>query len=279
MLPLRLWSASSRHIPFQMTPLQKTTASEIEPFRLALLGHPLYARLRSLQDLALFMECHVFAVWDFMSLLKALQQRLTCVQVPWMPVGDNHVRRLVNEIVLGEESDRTPDGTPSSHFELYLQAMQEAEADTSTIHRFISLLREGNSVANALASAAVPGCVADFVKQTFVVIEGGKPHEIAAAFTYGREDLIPAMFHELVARLEIEFPAKLCVLRYYLDRHIQLDGDEHGEMGRNMVGLLCDGNPQREKEARRASVDALKARLQLWDGISALIEGTKSRQP
>ena len=261
-----------------MTPLQKTTAVEIEPFRVALLGHPVYARLRTLEDLAVFMECHVFAVWDFMSLLKALQQRLTCVQVPWVPVGNNQVRRLVNEIVLGEESDPTPDGTPSSHFELYLQAMQEAEASTSTINRFIGLLQEGTSVADALASAGVPGCVADFVKHTFAVIEGGQPHVIAAAFTYGREDLIPAMFHELVARLESEFPGRLSVLRYYLDRHIQLDGDEHGEMGRVMVELLCEGNPQREAEARQAAVEALNARLQLWDGISALIKGAKSRE-
>ncbi len=262
-----------------MTPLQKTTAAEIEPFRLALLGHPLYARLRTLGDLAVFMECHVFAVWDFMSLLKALQLRLTCVQIPWVPVGDNQVRRLVNEIVLGEESDHNPDGTHSSHFELYLQAMQEAEADTSTINRFVRLLQEGASISDALTSAGVPGCVADFVKHTFAVIETGKPHVIAAAFTYGREDLIPAMFHELVVRLDTEFTGRLSVLRYYLERHIQLDGDEHGEMGRTMVELLCDGIPQREDEARRAAAEALQARLKLWDGISALIESAGSRQP
>ena len=261
-----------------MTHLQKTTAAEIEPARMALLGHPLYARLQTLEDLALFMECHVFAVWDFMSLLKALQQRLTCVQVPWMPVGDNQVRRLVNEIVLGEESDRAPDGTPSSHFELYLQAMQEASADTAVVQGFIRRLQEGSSIADALASSGVPDCVADFVKHTFAVIESGKPHVIAAAFTYGREDLIPAMFHELVARLESEFPGRLSVLHYYLERHIQLDGDEHGEMGRTMVELLCEGNPQREAEARRAAVEALNARLKMWDGISAMIESAKIQQ-
>ncbi len=261
-----------------MTHLQKTTALEIEPARVALLGHPLYARLRTLEDLALFMECHVFAVWDFMSLLKALQLRLTCVQVPWVPVGDNQVRRLVNEIVLGEESDRAPDGTPSSHFELYLQAMQEAKADTSAIQGFIRRLQEGASIADALVSGGVPECVADFVKHTFAVIESGKPHVIAAAFTYGREDLIPAMFHELVARLDSEFPGRLSVLHYYLERHIQLDGDEHGEMGRVMVELLCEGNPQRETEARQAAVEALQSRLKLWDGISALIESERNHQ-
>ncbi|MBB5031167.1 DUF3050 domain-containing protein [Prosthecobacter vanneervenii] len=254
-----------------MTPFQKTTSAEIETARAALLGHSLYARLRTLEDLAQFMECHVFAVWDFMSLLKALQQRLTCVQVPWVPVGDNQVRRLVNEIVLGEESDRTPDGTPSSHYELYLQAMQEAGADTTAVQGLIRQLQQGTSVTEALAASGVPECVAEFVSHTFEVIAGGKPHVIAAAFTYGREDLIPAMFHELVARLEAEFPGRLKILRYYLDRHIQLDGDEHGEMGRAMVELLCEGNPQRESEARQAALDALNARLHLWDGIAERI--------
>lgn len=254
-----------------MTPFQKTTAAEIETARTALLGHPLYDRLRTLEDLAQFMECHVFAVWDFMSLLKALQQRLTCVQVPWVPVGDNQVRRLVNEIVLGEESDRAPDGTPSSHYELYLQAMQEAGADTAAVQGFIQQLQQGAGIAEALAASGVPDCVAEFVRHTFDVIAGGKPHVIAAAFTYGREDLIPAMFHELVARLEAEFPGRLQILRYYLDRHIQLDGDEHGEMGRTMVELLCEGNPQRETEARHAALEALTARLRLWDGIAERI--------
>ncbi|MFC5455900.1 DUF3050 domain-containing protein [Prosthecobacter fluviatilis] len=254
-----------------MTSFQKTTAAEIETARAALLGHPLYARLSTLGDLAQFMECHVFAVWDFMSLLKALQQRLTCVQVPWVPVGDNQVRRLVNEIVLGEESDRAPDGTPSSHYELYLQAMQEAGADTTAVQGFIQQLQQGAGIFEALAASGVTDCVAEFVRHTFEVIAGGKPHVIAAAFTYGREDLIPAMFHELVARLEAEFPGRLKILRYYLDRHIQLDGDEHGEMGRTMVELLCGGIPQREAEACAAAREALNARLRLWDGIAALI--------
>lgn len=254
-----------------MTLFQKTTSAEIETARAALLGHPLYARLCTLEDLAQFMECHVFAVWDFMSLLKALQQRLTCVQVPWVPVGDNQVRRLVNEIVLGEESDRAPDGTPSSHFELYLQAMQEARADTTVVHGFIRRLKEGASVGAAIATSEVPACVADFVSHTFALIEDGKPHVIAAAFTYGREDLIPAMFHELVSRLESEFPDRLKIFRYYLDRHIQLDGDEHGEMGRTMVELLCEGDPQKEAEARHAALAALSARLRLWDGIAEQI--------
>ena len=155
------------------TPLQRSMAPAIAETRQALLDHRLYDRLRTLDDLTRFMEHHVFAVWDFMSLLKALQARLTCLTVPWRPVGDVEVRRLVNEIVLGEESDLLPQGGAASHFELYLQAMTEAGADTGRIRRFIGLLDAGLSVEAALDQAGVPDAVKGFVGYTFEVIGGG----------------------------------------------------------------------------------------------------------
>jgi hypothetical protein len=221
------------------------------------------------------MEQHVFAVWDFMSLLKALQGRLTCAGVPWLPQGNAEVRRLVNEIVLGEESDSLPEGGAASHFELYLQAMRQAGADTAQVAHFIRTLESGQTVDGALAQAGVSASVNEFVRHTFAVIGRGRAHEIAAAFTYGREDLIPEMFTQLVQGLERQFPGKLATLRYYLDRHIELDGDEHGEMGRRMVNLLCEGDPRREQEATQAAVAALQARMRLWDGIASAVEKTE----
>ena len=253
---------------------EKVTAA-IAADRRALLEHPLYGRLQTLSHLAVFMEHHVFAVWDFMSLLKALQVRLTCASVPWLPQGNAQVRRLVNEIVLGEESDALPSGGATSHFELYLQAMRETGADTSRVEGFIRLLQSGQSVTAALEQAGVPASVAAFVRHTFEVIERGQSHEIAAAFTYGREDLIPEMFTQLGHGLERQFPGKLATLRYYLDRHIELDGDEHGEMGRQMVDLLCEQQPRREQEATQAAVAALQSRIRLWDGIATAVEKLK----
>jgi hypothetical protein len=244
-------------------------ADRIAGPRQALLQHPVYRELRTPADLRVFMEHHVFAVWDFMSLLKALQRDLTCLQTPWRPVGNARVRRLVNEIVLGEESDVTPDGGVVSHFELYLQAMEEAGADTGPIRRFLALLEEGTTVAQALQAVPLPEGVRSFVQHTFRVIEQGRPHEVAAAFTYGREDLIPDLFGALVTRLQQEFPGRFDTFRYYLDRHIELDGDEHGDLGREMVALLCAGEATREQEAAAAAQAALEARLQLWDGIAA----------
>ncbi len=256
---------------------QENLTAAIAAERRALLEHRLYGRLRTLEDLAVFMEHHVFAVWDFMSLLKALQVRLTCTSVPWLPQGNAQVRRLVNEIVLGEESDALPAGGTASHFELYLHAMHQAGADTAQVEHFIRLLQSGQPMVAALEQAGVPAAVGAFVRHTFEVIERGRAHEIAAAFTYGREDLIPEMFTQLVHGLERQFPGKLATLRYYLDRHIELDGDEHGEMGRQMVSLLCEGNPRREQEATQAAVAALQSRIRLWDGIAKAVE--KSEEP
>lgn len=243
--------------------------------RQALLGHRLYDHLRSLVDLAVFMEHHVFAVWDFMSLLKALQNRLTCVGVPWLPHGSPQVRRLVNEIVLGEESDVLPDGGALSHFELYLKAMTEVGADSSRMQNLIHRLQNGTTISEALEQSGAPATVAAFVRNTFDVIERGRAHEIAAAFTYGREDLIPEMFTQLVHSLDRQLPGRMATLRYYLERHIALDGEEHGEMGRNMVDILCHGDPVVEEEALQAAVDALQSRILLWDGIAEELESCR----
>ena len=93
--------------------------TEIEPLRQQLIQHDLYKNIRTIEDLHVFMEHHMFAMWDFMSLLKSLQQTLTCTGVPWMPVGSANTRYLINEIVLGEESDVDAEGNRISHFELY----------------------------------------------------------------------------------------------------------------------------------------------------------------
>ena len=56
-----------------------------------------------------------------------------------IPVGDTLCRRLINEIVLGEESDQF-DGRVLSHFEMYLAAMDQAGADRAPLERFLDAL-------------------------------------------------------------------------------------------------------------------------------------------
>src|ERR1700731_416182 len=147
-------------------PAIETLKDAIEPVRQKVIGHPLYHQLTTPDAVLAFMEYHVFAVWDFMSLLKTLQRNLTCVQVPWVPSGPTGSRRLINDIVLVEESDELRGGF-TSHFELYVAGMTEAGADVSVIEAFIALLRSGATVEAALAEAAVPAPAAEFVALTW----------------------------------------------------------------------------------------------------------------
>ena len=246
-------------------PESKCTVT-ISPVRIQLEDHPLYRNIETVQDLRLFMESHVFAVWDFMSLLKSLQATLTCVTTPWIPGGYPESGRLINEIVLGEESDLY-EGRAISHFELYLEAMRQAGANTRPILDFIQYLRDGYSLSESLARSGAPVEAQAFVRSTFSFINPQKPHITAAAFTYGRENLIPAMFRK------INFDG-LSVFRYYLERHIEVDGDSHGPMAERMLKDLINNNPRRKQEAENAAAEALEARAQLWDSILERITRT-----
>jgi hypothetical protein len=221
----------------------------------------------SMEDIRTFMASHVFAVWDFMSLLKRLQLDLTCVRVPWVPVGDPEIRFLINEIVCGEEADVDPRGGRISHFDLYLRAMLAAGADSRAILIAVDAVRSGKSPQEALGSSGIPAASGAFSSVTFDLATNGKTHEVAAAFTFGREDLIPEMFNELVSQLSAEHPGKLDLLVYYLKRHIEVDGGPHGNLSLRMVELLCGNDDKRWEEAAVAAIAAIEARGKLWDGI------------
>ena len=247
----------------------------LRPLKTALLDHPIYQEIDHLDALRLFMAHHVFAVWDFMSLLKALQQRLCCVEVPWLPSVDPLGSRLINEIVLAEESDDDGQGGFSSHFELYHRAMVRCGANTTFIDAFLDELRQGKPVLLALESSEVPECARRFVQRTFAIIEGGNLCAIASAFTFGREDLLPSVFQCIVDELNVKANGGLEDFRYYLNRHIELDGGEHGPMANRLVMSLCGADEARWQIAKQTAVDSLTARREFWDGIYDLIRREK----
>ena len=234
-----------------------------------LADHPLYARITGEEPLRRFMASHVYCVWDFQFLLKALQRQLTCVEVPWLPTPDPESRRLVNEIVLDEESDEVPSGGYLSHFELYLWAMEQCEADAGPMRRLLATLRGGAALEEALARAPLPPGVRDFVANTIRVVQSGEVHRIAAAFTYGREDVIPVMFEQLVRGLAAQKQDRWSVFLCYLARHIEHDGDRHGPMARSLVRRLCGSDGRLWAEAQETARTCLKARIALWDRIAA----------
>jgi hypothetical protein len=249
-----------------------TTFTGFTDAREQLLQHPLYKQLQTPASVRVMMKHHAFAVWDFMSLLKKLQQQVTCVQVPWVPNKHAEYARFVNEIVLGEETDEYHQGGYISHFELYLQAMEEVGADTQPIRNFVQRVASGMSVDDALqADEAIPQSVRAFVQHTIRLALNGEPHEVASAFFYGREDLIPDMFQLLVDEVEangLDAPG----LKYYLQRHIELDGDEHGPLAERLLVSLCEGDPTKQARAEEVAQYSLRARIELWNGVLAEID-------
>jgi len=229
--------------------------------------HPLYEYVSDENSLRMLMRTHVFAVWDFQSLLKSLQRALTCVDVPWLPTADAEARRFVNEIVLDEESDAAPGDGYLSHFELYVQAMTECGADLEPIETFVSQLRTGQTVAEALDLPVIPRGVARFVTTTMEIARSSQVHRIAAAFSLGREEVIPVMFRRLVDRLVHVAPDRWSKLHYYLMRHIGRDEEKHAPLSRLLVERLCGTEGRLWAEAEEAARVCLKARIVLWDDV------------
>ena len=247
--------------------------SQLESLRHQLVNHKLYQLLDSPKTISIFMQHHVWCVWDFQSLLKALQIKLTCMEIPWLPSPDPLTRRLINEIVLGEESDEDGIGGYLSHFELYIKAMKEIHADTKAIDAFIVSLRAGTPFEEALLKSNAPPSIIPFVTQTVKIAQSGALHSIAAAFTLGREDLLPDLFLKILDKTAEEFNVSYSILTYYLNRHIELDGDEHGPMAISMLDKACGGNKTKEEEALQSARNSLQARLDLWDAICKEIKG------
>ena len=307
--------------PIASAPFPRHTI-DLADCRERLVRHRIYGLVNSAARLRRFMERHVFAVWDFQSLLKAMQQRLTCTSIPWVPTPDAEARRLVNEIVLDEESDALPEGGSASHFELYLHGMRNAGADTGPIDRMIETLRAGVSqvgkpaatvgqdvdggsqvgkpaatvrqetaermgqdvdggprvgksaatvVGDAMREAGAPEAAQAFVLHSFAVIESGSTHGIVAAFTYGREDVIPDMFRGLVSSLASRDPAWER-FHWYLDRHIEADDEKHAPVCRRIMARLCGDDPAKWAEASQVARACVESRIALWDAIAAELE-------
>lgn len=252
--------------------------SVLNPLRHKLDTHPVYGAVHSMEDLRVFMSHHVFPVWDFMSVVKYLQQEIAPTVYPWRPRGLPSVRYFINQLVLEEESDQgLPDAqgnaTYASHFELYCGAMQEIGADPSTVLSFVDkAANEGMEAAFAMNIA--PAASLQFMKTTFGFLDSGKPHVVAAAFALGREHIIPGMFRAFLQRMGIT-EKDAPTFHFYLNRHIHLDADFHGPISLQLLDELCDGDATKLKEAEAAARAAIEARLLLWDGILAALESRK----
>ncbi|AMN78216.1 MULTISPECIES: DUF3050 domain-containing protein [Pseudomonas] len=243
----------------------------LETAKLQLCGHSLFSEITSLRKLQLFMESHVFSVWDFMTLAKRLQQDLTCTRLPWLPPADPHAARLINEVILGEESDLHPETGYCSHFELYLEAMAEVGANTSSINRFVALQRQGLEATAALQAIEVLPGVARFVSDTLQLALNAPIHCVAATFLHGREHVIPGMFERILQSDEF-IHRQAPTLCAYLKRHIELDTQDHGPAAEQLLERLANADPAYPQQANDAALAAVEGRIALWDEVRASLQ-------
>lgn len=250
----------------------------LRPLQDELNEHPIYDSLRTVEDLRIFMEHHVFSVWDFMSLIKYLQGRIAPIRVPWAPPDNPELGYFINHLVLEEESDTAPgpDGEPifGSHFEHYCKAMTEVGGDSDLPMRFLSKV-EAEGVDAALYSDLVPIPARYFAETTFGLIREDKPHAVAAALALARERVIPDMFRHFLREIGVG-EARAPAFHYYLKRHIQLDGDLHGALSLRLLKHLCGGESAKIEEAETAAEEAICARIRLWDGVLEAIETNRA---
>ena len=247
----------------------------LEPLKNRLRNHSLYSKIKDVDDLKIFSNAHVYAVWDFMSLLKFLQINLTSISIPWFPSKNTTTAKLINEIVAGEETDEDQEGQPVSHFEMYIDSIEEFGLNTSEIINNLNTLNNIETIDKDIEKLNIKSYVKDFLKFTFSVIKRGKIHEVASVFTFGREDLIPDMFIPLIEGINSE-NNDLNKLIYYFKRHIEVDGDMHGPMSMEMLSYLCNNDPSKISESALIAEKALLARISLWDGIENEIKTKKN---
>lgn len=240
---------------------------KIEPLRQEIIHHKVYNEIKTIDDLRVFMQYHVYAVWDFMSLLKSLQNNLTCTSVPWFPFGSADTRFLINEIVVGEESDVDLDGNRKSHFELYLDAMKQCGADSSKIEIFTKTLKSTGDFDVSFSESQTPKEAVEFVDFTFNIIKSQKAYLQSAIFTFGREDLIPGMFISIINEIHKNFPNEISIFKYYIERHIEVDGEHHSHLALKMTANLCKENELLWREAEEAIITSLEKRIELWNGV------------
>ena len=241
----------------------------LTPLKEKLANHRIFERINSIQELKVFMEHHIFAVWDFMSLLKKLQKDLVPSGSPWVPNPNGNLVRFINEIVMEEESDQAygngAEISYTSHYQIYLDAMTEVGASTETISRFVEMVKS-EGINSAMQKINLPEPSRLFMSHTFKLINEGKSHEIAASFAIGRESIVPLMFKRILDQSKLE-DDQVPVFRYYLVRHAELDGDHHGPMAHKLLENMSAGDPKIQQEIIEQATKSIEQRIFFWDGV------------
>lgn len=240
--------------------------ASLQPLKDQLTTHSIYSKLNSKKNLLQFMSHHVYSVWDFMNLLKFLQCHITSVTVPWKPKNPA-LSRLINEIVLEEESDIINE-KETSHFQFYANTLLDIDP-SHTITTFLSDLKSAVNYKTLINKAYIPQPSKHFCKFTFECINHSLL-AVLAAFTFGRETLLPSVFEQITKENQLKKDSQLTGFFDYLERHIELDGNRHSHLALDLVKLSCK-NKEDWTTVSTFAKRALEARLSFWSSIENVL--------
>jgi hypothetical protein len=135
------------------------------------------------------------------------------------------------------------------------------------MEKLLTILQSGKCIQESIEATELPPSVKQFLHYTFQIAQEAPLHVKAAVFTFGREDLIPDMFTQILNKIYAEHPNKVSIFKYYIERHIEVDGGHHSQLATEMVTERCGKDPLKWKEATQAAIKSLEMRSLLWDAI------------
>ena len=220
------------------------------------------------EELKIFMSYHVYAVWDFMSIVKYLQNHICPSFYPWKPskYTKNGIAHFINEIIYSEESDADEHGNYFSHFDLYIMAMKDIGVDIKEINNFILSSDLNDMKFETPNSFNIPNESMEFVKNTFKCLNSDSFANTAAIFTYGRETTIPDMFSKILNKIDVD-NTNFSKLRLYIERHIDIDSSRHGPLSLKLFEYAHENNQDKYDEAIKYAIMSIDKRINLWDGV------------
>jgi hypothetical protein len=252
------------------TPLSNLTTT-LQPWVDAVMRHPVFPLITTVPRLLCFAKIHVYAVWDFACLLRALQHSLVDSNFLWTPPANPLACRLINNLLAEEETDALPDGRYLSHFQLYLEAMQQCGADTRPIQQFILGIKQQMSLPRLLELPTLPKPAKIFIADTFKIITQSN-HTMAASLAFARGNITSGMFTKLLKHIPVKKNAKVLQgFVQYFQRHIDLDSSKHNQQSQQLLAELCGTNATKWQQAQEAAQFSLDSRLRLLDGIYAAV--------
>ncbi len=242
--------------------------SELKDFS----NHPVHHHINTKQQLQVYMEHQVFALWANMSLLNSLKEEFTKTTNPWLPIGDPELRFLINKTILQEETAKNYFGAHQSKFEIYLDAMAATGANTENITNFLRHVSHGTDIFLIIAASKLPICIKKFIKTIFDIISEEKPHKIAAAFVYSRVGMRDRNLINTISEIEKADKADLKLFKYYL----RLQAGSDSEPTFKILDKLCGKDMDKWRDTERIAEIILQNQRTLMEGIKTDLTGSIS---